>query len=108
MLRVLKQYYPVRNIFFVIGEGLIIYASVIFAGWILLGVKPFIIVKSLLITLICQICLYYNDLYDLNVTYSPTEFGIRLLQALVSRQFFFQVFTLFFQKQLSVEAFSLL
>lgn len=82
MLRVLKQYYPVRNIFFVIGEGLIIYASVIFAGWILLGVKPFIIVKSLLITLICQICLYYNDLYDLNVTYSSGELGIRLLQAL--------------------------
>ena len=84
---VLNQYYPVRNVLFVIGEGVMIYASVLFADWIILGTKPFIIdewlvLKIFLVTLVCQTCLYYNDLYDLNTTYSFSEMGVRLLQAL--------------------------
>ena len=38
--------------------------------------------KILLVTLVCQTCLYYNDLYDLKVTENFQELGIRLLQAL--------------------------
>lgn len=38
--------------------------------------------KALLITCVCQLCLYYNDLYDLKITDTFTELGIRLLQAL--------------------------
>ena len=38
--------------------------------------------RILLISLVCQICLYYNDLYDLKVTDTFQELGIRLLQAL--------------------------
>lgn len=40
------------------------------------------VLKALLITATCQICLYYNNLYDLKVTVTFTELGIRLLQAL--------------------------
>lgn len=87
MLRIFKQYYPIRNIFFFIGEGLAIYASVIVASRIVLKDQsiPFgtwVYLKVFLITFICQACLYYNDLYDFKVTDSFSELGIRLLQAL--------------------------
>jgi len=87
MLRIFKQYYPIRNLFFVIGESLVIFASVFFASWVLIGANSFHLnqwlwLKILLIALVCQICLYYNDLYDLKVTDSFPELGIRLFQAL--------------------------
>jgi len=89
MLRFFKQYYPIRNIFFVVGEGLFIYISVLMAlllknspaTWSLCVDQWY---NILLITVICQVSLYYNDLYDLNITNSFTELGIRLFQALGS------------------------
>ena len=87
MLRIFKQYYPIRNAMFVLGEGIFIYLSVIIASLALQGdVHSFfgrgISLKALLITAICQTCLFYNDLYDLKITDSLTELGIRLLQSL--------------------------
>ncbi|MDM8518069.1 TIGR03013 family PEP-CTERM/XrtA system glycosyltransferase [Desulfobacterales bacterium HSG16] len=87
MLRILKQYYPVRNVVFVIGEGLMICASVLMATWMVMGTE-FIVsdlllpLKVILIAATCQTCLYYNDLYDFRVTDTFLEFGLRLLQAL--------------------------
>jgi len=57
------------------------------ACWLLLNVGLFgfdrwLCLKILLISLVCQTCLYYNDLYDLKVTDTFQELGIRLLQAL--------------------------
>src|SRR5687768_16140056 len=37
--------------------------------------------KMALITGLCQICFYYNDLYDLTIVHSSRELLIRLLQA---------------------------
>ena len=87
MLRIFKQYYPIRNIFFFIGEGIAIFVAVMVACSLLLnnqlfGFDRWIYLKILLISLVCQICLYYNDLYDLEVTNTFLELGIRLLQAL--------------------------
>jgi sugar transferase (PEP-CTERM system associated) len=87
MLRVFKQYYPIRNIFFVLGEGVFIYLSVLIASRLILGgdlffLSWFMVGKIFLITFVCQACLYYNDLYDFKVTDSFSELGIRLLQAL--------------------------
>jgi sugar transferase (PEP-CTERM system associated) len=89
MLRIFKQYYPIRNIFFFIGEGIVIFVAVMAACWLLLNAKwmgfdRWLYMKILLISLVCQICLYYNDLYDLKVTDTFQELGIRLLQALGS------------------------
>ena len=87
MLRILKQYYPVRNAIFVLGEGMFIFLSVIFASWIIIG-KDFILadqalaLKILLIVMVCQLCIYFNHLYDLKVTDTMVELFIRLLQAL--------------------------
>jgi len=96
MLRIFKQYYPIRNIFFVISEGLLIYLSFIFSSWILLGTESFsldklIWLKILLVTAVCQTCLYYNDLYDLQVTDSSMELGIRLFQSLGAAVIFMAV-----------------
>ena len=41
-----------------------------------------LVLRILLITFICQICLYYNDLYDFDVAATLPEISIRLLQAL--------------------------
>lgn len=89
MLRIFKQYYPIRNIFFFIGEGIAIFIAVTGASWLLLNVEWFgfdrwIYLKILLISFVCQTCLYYNDLYDLKVTDTFRELGIRLLQSLGS------------------------
>ena len=87
MLRVFRQYYPIRNIFFFIGEGIAIFVAVMLACRLLLDAKLFgldqwVYLKIFLISVVCQICLYYNDLYDLQVTDTFQELGIRLLQAL--------------------------
>lgn len=96
MLRIFKQYYPVRNAFFVVGEGLFIFFSVIIASWILIGhdfllEDVALILKIFLISFVCQLFLYYNDLYDLNVTDSYQELFIRLLQALGASAIFLAV-----------------
>jgi len=87
MLRLFKQYYPVRNALFVVGEGVFIFVSVIIASWLLIGndfilTDQSLILKTLLIASVSQLCLYYNDLYDMKVTDSYQELSIRLLQAL--------------------------
>jgi len=37
--------------------------------------------KILLVTVVCQLCLYYNDFYDLTLVHSNRELVVRLLQA---------------------------
>jgi len=87
MLRIFKQYYPIRNIFFFIGEGIAIFVAVVAACWLLLNVGLFgfdrwLFLKIFLISSVCQVCLYYYDLYDLKVSGNFKELSVRLLQAL--------------------------
>jgi sugar transferase (PEP-CTERM system associated) len=86
MLRIFRQYYPVRNIFFIIGEGIFIFGSVLASAIILIGPsalrqETWFYGKLLLITVVCQTCLYYNELYDLKVTDCVRELSTRLLQS---------------------------
>jgi sugar transferase (PEP-CTERM system associated) len=37
--------------------------------------------RILLVTVVCQLCLYYNDFYDLTLVHSNRELVVRLLQA---------------------------
>src|SRR3954453_19137423 len=37
--------------------------------------------KIALVTALCQLCFYYNDLYDLTIVHSNRELVVRLLQA---------------------------
>ncbi len=87
MLRLLKQYFPIRNIIFFLFEGGIIFGSVLLSTVILTYSDSylfdlFLVLRISLITVICQVCLYYNDLYDFSIASSYWEMGIRLFQAL--------------------------
>jgi len=101
MLQIFKKYYPLRNIFFVAGEGIFIFFSVLLASLIIIGQEAFVpdhrlLMKVFLITCVCQACLYYNDLYDLKITNSFNELGIRLLQALGFAGIFLAFFYILF------------
>jgi sugar transferase (PEP-CTERM system associated) len=101
MLQIFKKYYPMRNIFFVAGEGIFIFVSVLMASVIILGQESFILsrqllMKILLITAVCQACLYYNDLYDLKITNNFSELCLRLLQALGFAAIFLAFFYILF------------
>ncbi len=103
MLRLFRQYYPIRNIFFVMGECLIIFLSVFMACIFLLEaqdhlLQPWLWLKIFLITFSCQVCLYFNDLYDLNGIDSFLELGIRLVQALGIAAIFLAVIYFIFPK----------
>jgi sugar transferase (PEP-CTERM system associated) len=86
ILRIFKKDIPLRNLLFVIGEGILIYAAVLIAAFLRLGNASFlsdeVLGKALLIMLVCQTCLYYNELYDLRVTDTPREIGLRLTKAM--------------------------
>ena len=103
MLRIFNRYYPFRNIAFFLIEGFIIFISVVVAAFLRFGgdigrllTYELIIPKALLVTMICQICLYYNELYDFKVTNSNMELGIRLLQAAGSAYIILAVIYFFF------------
>ena len=87
MLRLLKQYFPIRNIIFYIFEGFIIFGSfhlltILRTNLDIILFDLFFSLKIALITIVCQICLYYNDLYNFKVASTIGEISIRLLQAL--------------------------
>ncbi|MCP4671251.1 MAG: TIGR03013 family PEP-CTERM/XrtA system glycosyltransferase [Desulfobacula sp.] len=87
MLRVLKQYFPIRNIIFYLLEGFIIFGSILLATVLLTYSNSYwfdvlLVLRITLITFVCQVCLYYNDLYDFEVIPTIPEISIRLLQAL--------------------------
>ena len=87
MLRFLKQYYPVRNAVFIIGEFYFIYFCIILTSYLFMGHNQFslehiISRKAFTITIICIICLYYNDLYNLKEINTYAELSIRLFQSL--------------------------
>ena len=87
MLRLLRQYYPVRNAVFVVCEGGLIFISVLTAVWLerlsgRLVLQEWLLLKTMLITFICLLCLYYNDLYNIKVSDTFFELAIRFSQAL--------------------------
>ena len=88
VLRILNKDIPLRNFLFVIGEGVLIYAAVIMAAFVLSGniseslMSTDIVSKALLIMLVCQVSLYFNELYNLQVTNTYFELGLRLTKAL--------------------------
>jgi sugar transferase (PEP-CTERM system associated) len=50
-------------------------------GATLVGATSATLWKIALVTALCQLCFYYNDLYDLTVVHSNRELVVRLLQA---------------------------
>ncbi len=91
MVRFLGQYIPMKTVILAITESLLIGLSIAIAAWIRFGTltdtiwylsRPYMAAQFALVVVICWLCLYYNDLYDLHVIARRAELVVRLMQAL--------------------------
>jgi sugar transferase (PEP-CTERM system associated) len=91
MIRVLGQYIPIKTVILGITESILIVLSVILAAWIRFGSiteatwylsRPYATSQIALVVVVCWLCLYYNDMYDLHVIARRAELVVRLMQAL--------------------------
>src|SRR5262245_46731573 len=81
-MQLFNRHVSMRSLTVFAGELLLIFGSVALAA--ILEHTPDLpanLWKIALVTLICQVCLYYNDFYDLTVVHSNRELVVRLLQA---------------------------
>jgi len=74
---------------FIIGEGILIFLAVTLASFFLLGKDDGLLgtlkmvwAKVLLISIITQISLYYNDLYEFSTTDNAIDLTYRLIQSI--------------------------
>ncbi len=88
MLNLLKKYYPVRNVLFFLGEGLLIFLTINLAYLFFSGPAIYQIdflndvVRAAVVTIVFQVCLYFFDLYDLSViTTDLVDWLARIVQA---------------------------
>lgn len=81
-MQLFNRYVSTRSLTIFAGELLLIFGSVALAASIQ-GTANLSgnIWKIALVTVICQLCLYYNDFYDMTVVHSSRELIVRLLQA---------------------------
>ena|ERR1700675_271901 len=91
MIRFLGRYIPVKTVMLAITECLLITASVPLAVWIRFGdladtswylSRPYALEQILAVTLTCLLCLYCNDLYDLQTVAPRAELIIHLMQSI--------------------------
>ena len=81
-MQLFNRYVSTRSLTVFAGELVLIFGSVVFAA--LLQDTPDLAAnlwKMGVVTVVCQLCLYYNDFYDLTVVHSNRELVVRLLQA---------------------------
>jgi sugar transferase (PEP-CTERM system associated) len=81
-MQLFNRYVSTRSLTVFAGEVCLIFGSVALAA--LVQNTPDLranLWKIALVTLICQLCLYYNDFYDMTVVHSNRELIVRLLQA---------------------------
>ena len=81
-MQLFNRYVSTRSLTIFAGELLLIFGSVALAAS-MQSAEPVgdSLWKIALVTVICQLCLYYNDFYDLTVVQSNRELVVRLLQA---------------------------
>ena len=82
-MRVFNRYVSQRHLTVFTGELLVVFGSTAFVAHLyrpgddLLSAAG----KGAVVTVLCLLCLYYNDLYDLTVVRTSREVVIRMLQA---------------------------
>jgi sugar transferase (PEP-CTERM system associated) len=82
-MRVFNRYVSQRHLTVFTGELLVIFGSVAFVAHVSRPADDWItaLLKGGIVTALCLLCLYYNDLYDLTTVRTTREVVIRLLQA---------------------------
>jgi sugar transferase (PEP-CTERM system associated) len=88
MIRIFRHYFSITSFMFILGEGLLIYWAVFWAAYFifdmdleLLSIQPMIWLKILLITIITQLSLYFNDLYEKKSIDNYIDLFTRLIQS---------------------------
>ena len=89
MIQLFRQYFSSRKIIFVMGEGVLIFLAVSLASFFLLGremgmarMMESIWPKVLIVSVITQMSLYFNDLYEFKTTDSTLDLASRLIQSI--------------------------
>ncbi len=89
MAKILQHRISWRLLLLVVCESALVIAAVVFAAWLRLGAAAWDLManehglwKSALVAAVCQLCLYYSDLYDLRVVADRRELFVRALQSL--------------------------
>jgi sugar transferase (PEP-CTERM system associated) len=89
MLKVFNKYYTIRNLLFFIIEGCLIYSGILVVVFgFYQGSVPVhpeymnLWLRVLIVTLIVQLSLYYNDLYDFSVKRKVLDLSLRIIQAI--------------------------
>ncbi|MGH9373347.1 MAG: nucleoside-diphosphate sugar epimerase/dehydratase, partial [Vicinamibacterales bacterium] len=82
-MQLFNRYVSTRSLTIFTGELFLIFGSVALAATFQSGggVLAGNVWKIALVTIVCQLCLYYNDFYDLTLVHSNRELVVRLLQA---------------------------
>ena len=81
-MQLFNRHVSTRSLTIFAGELCLIFGSVALAASLQDGVRlGESLWKIVLVTLVCQLCLYYNDFYDLTLVHSNRELIVRLLQA---------------------------
>ena len=87
MPTLMNKYYPVRTIAFFLGEGILIFLSLMAVDWAMLGSGLFFLdllpnaIRAYLVTLVFQLCLYFFDQYDFRNEVSLLNSFTRMTQA---------------------------
>ncbi len=88
MIKLFNQYISFHKLVFILGEGVLIFLAALLATYISLGrgigfVDTLVIVwpKLLLVTIVTQLSLYFNDLYEIKATDNKIDLAARLIQA---------------------------
>ena len=82
-----NRYISYRKIAFFLGEGALIFLSILLVNWLYKGTNIFLIdlpesiMQGLIVTMVFQLCLYFFDLYDLGMTITIHETISRITQA---------------------------
>ena len=80
-MQLFNRYVSTRSLTVFTGELFLIFGSVALAAGVGGGNIGESLWKIALVTIVCQLCLYYNDFYDLTLVHSNRELIVRLLQA---------------------------
>jgi len=88
-VRIFRQYVSSREFAFILGEGLLIFAAVFLAAFFfympdmaLLDLFIMVWPKVLLVAVVTQLSLYFNDLYEIRVPEGTLDLATRLMQAI--------------------------
>jgi sugar transferase (PEP-CTERM system associated) len=89
VIHLFGQYFSARKAIFILGEGTLIFCAVAIASFFLVGRDIGIVklmqsqwMKILLIAIVAQISLYFNDLYELQPGGNVAELATRLTQSI--------------------------